>query len=719
VSKKKAMAADIISSRKCFAEAVAREQQLVLDKTLLPNHLGDIGTKILSLTENKDGEGSIFFTHDGIMYYIDSIPFMNWHLVAGSSIQFFCLVDPMIAMVFVSIFLICAVIAVVFNMYVSKIYSELVLANEQADMASRAKSAFLARMSHEIRTPLGAVTGFCELAYRERGKPEAQEYLVGIKRAGESLLGIVNDILDFSKIEFGHLTINDSPYDTASLLNDVLTVIRFRITEKSLTLTTDIAPDIPGAMIGDAGSIRQILLNLLSNAVKYSAEGASIQLTVFGEKTAENAIRLTLSVEDSGIGIRQEELPKIFDDFTRLDEKRNSAIEGTGLGLPITRSLCRAMGGDIFVVSEYGKGSLFTATLMQSVDEWEPIKDLASPTYYQKAPMATFSAPKAEVLLVDDFPDNLRGAEGLLRPYRMRVYSCRNGLEAFDLVQSHKFDLVLMDHMMPVMDGVEATTHIRALGGRFAALPIVALTANAVGEMREFFLKHEFSDFISKPIVPATLDTILARWIPVEKQGPAALPEDTPESSTNITQESGPKQGFGMPGAAKATLAAQRLNLLDHYRWHFANDMPVDTANFERFCALVETMGVPPQMQGDMASLAAAGRRGDAAEIQQRLPGVYEALAHAMREGRKNGPSAQDEDAVNKLKDTLKRLKEALDKSDSQSAEAAMGELAAMDSLSDEANELYFFLNDALLMRQTEKAAGGLTVWVKNFDKLA
>jgi len=186
------------------------------------------------------------------------------------------------------------------------------------------------------------------------------------------------------------------------------------------------------------------------------------------------------------------------------------------------------MGGDLLVASEYSKGSLFAATLMQSVNEWEPMHGLASPIHPPEAPMAIFSAPSAEVLIVDDFPDNLRVAAGLLRPYRMRVQVCRNGREALDLVQSHDFDLVLMDHMMPVMDGVETTTSIRALGGRFAALPIVALTANVVGEMREFFLEHGFSDYISKPIEPVMLDAVLARWIPKEKHGPVELPEQTP-----------------------------------------------------------------------------------------------------------------------------------------------------------------------------------------------
>ena len=405
---------------------------------------------------------------------------------------------------------------------------ELLRLSEAAEAASRAKSDFLARMSHEIRTPLNAITGFSELAHQERGQPETQEYIASIKCAGDRLLGVINDILDISKIESGQLTTHDAPYDTASLLKGVLTIIRFKATAKSHTLTTDIAPDIPGAMIGDDRRIRQILLNLLDNAVKYTEDGGLIRLTVSGEKTAENAIRLTLSVEDSGIGIKPDELPKIFEEFMRLDEKRNSAIEGTGLGLPITHSLCRAMGGDLAVSSEYGKGSVFIATLMQSVCEWKPIHDVASPMHYPQIPIPTFFAPKAEVLIVDDFSDNLRVAAGLLRPYRMRVHVCRSGREALDLVQSHDFDLVLMDHMMPVMDGVEATTYIRALGGRFVTLPIVALTANATHGMREFFLERGFSDYISKPIEPAMLDAVLAHWIPKEKQGPAELSEQTP-----------------------------------------------------------------------------------------------------------------------------------------------------------------------------------------------
>ncbi|MDR1611421.1 MAG: sensor histidine kinase, partial [Planctomycetota bacterium] len=236
----------------------------------------------------------------------------------------------------------------------------------RADAANRGKSAFLARMSHEIRTPMNAIIGMSELARREYGKPKALEYIAGIKNAGAGLMSIINDILDFSQIESGTLPLHPAPYQTASLLNDALTIIRVRLSEKSLKLVVDVSPDIPGGMIGDAGRIKQILLNLLSNAVKYTDNGF-IKFSASRERLHENAVRLTFIVEDSGSGIKNEDLPKLFGEFSRVDEKRHINIEGTGLGLTIARSLCRAMGGDITVRSEYGKGSVFTAMLTQEV----------------------------------------------------------------------------------------------------------------------------------------------------------------------------------------------------------------------------------------------------------------------------------------------------------------------------------------------------------------
>ena len=639
--------------------------------------------------------GHFSATDKGVALYSSSIPAAGWFVVSMIPTEN---ISSSINARLLSLFL--TPMLIIFFMLLVVLISLLIIirgesrAKNTAERITREKDYFIARVSHEIRTPMNAIIGMSELARREHGKPESLEYIEGIRRAGDSLLGIINDILDCSKIESGQLAINAATYDTASLLNDVLAIIRIRVAEKALTLMADISPALPSAMTGDAGRIRQILLNLLNNAVKYTDTGF-IKLSVFGEQTGENAIRLTLTVEDSGIGIRQEELQTIFADFARLDEKRNSAIEGTGLGLPITRSLCRTMGGDLVAASAYGKGSVFTATLTQRVDDWRPMDDLASPTHYAESPKATFTAPEAALLLVDDLPNNLIVAEGLLRPYRMRVHTCRNGREAFDLVQAHSFDLVLMDHMMPDMDGIEATAIIRALGGRFATLPIVALTANAMVGMREYFLERGFSDYISKPVDPGALDAVLVRWIPEEKRGAA-----------EAAQEAGPEPG--MAGAAKGALAAHQLDRLNHYHWHFAAGLPADQAYYTTFVALVEGMDVAPQLRDPMASLAAAGRRGDVEEIRRLLPGVCEALAAA---GERVAEQAQDARATSKFEDALVRLKTALENGDSASADTVMGLLRGMDSLREEERELYFCLYDALLMGETAQAAAHLEAY--------
>ncbi|MDR1686893.1 MAG: transporter substrate-binding domain-containing protein [Desulfovibrio sp.] len=394
---------------------------------------------------------------------------------------------------------------------------------QAAERAVKTKSEFLARTSHEIRTPMNAVIGLSELAQREYGTPEALEYIRGIRNAGANLLAVINDILDFSQIDSGKLPIHPGRYETASLLNDVLAVIRVRTAETPLELLTNISPDIPAFMIGDAGRIRQILLNLLSNAVKYTNEGF-IKFSAYGTPLTENTIRLTFVVEDSGIGIRQEDIPKLFGEFVRIEDPRHSGIEGTGLGLAIARSLCLAMGGDVTARSAYGKGSAFTAELVQTMEDPTPMGGPADITTaaHAEAPRISFTAPEADVLIVDDLPGNLLVAEGLLAPYRMRLFSCLSGREAVELVQARPFDLVLMDHMMPEMDGVEATRAFRAMDDeRCRNMPVVALTANAVSGMKEMFLANGFNDFLSKPVDVRKLDAVLRQWIPARKRRPA------------------------------------------------------------------------------------------------------------------------------------------------------------------------------------------------------
>jgi signal transduction histidine kinase len=387
-----------------------------------------------------------------------------------------------------------------------------------SERASKAKSDFLARTSHEIRTPMNAIIGFSELAQREHGKPGALEYIRGIRSAGASLLTIINDILDFSKIESGGLQLAPAPYRASSLLNDAVTLIRVRMGERPVKLVTELSRDIPSVMTGDSGRIRQILLNLLSNAVKYTERGR-IRLSAEAERVGEDSARLSFEVEDTGLGIRPEDLARLFGEFTRLDEKRNSGVEGTGLGLAIARSLCRAMGGDIEAESTYGIGSVFRAWIVQKVVDWTPMGPLAEGGgELQESGRASFAAPGAEVLIVDDYASNLMVAEGLLAPYGMRLTFASGGPESVALAGGRRFDLILMDHMMPEMDGMEACRAIRAMKGG-SHVPIVALTANAVAGMREMYLANGFDDFLSKPVDPVRLDGILLRWIPPSKRG--------------------------------------------------------------------------------------------------------------------------------------------------------------------------------------------------------
>ncbi|MDR1662270.1 MAG: response regulator [Azoarcus sp.] len=592
----------------------------------------------------------------------------------------------------------------------------------RADAANRSKSSFLARMSHEIRTPMNAIIGLSELARREYGKPKALEYVSGIKNAGAGLLAIINDILDFSQIESGNLLIHPAPYQTASLFNDALTIIRIRMSEKSLKLIVDAAPGIPETMSGDERRVKQILLNLLSNAVKYTDSGF-IKFSASGERLGENAIRLTFIVEDSGIGIKSADLPKLFGEFMRVDEKRNTNIEGTGLGLVITRSLCRAMGGDITVGSEYGKGSVFTATLTQEVADWRPMGDIAETAAARvEKQRATFVAPEAEVLVVDDFHSNLLVAEGLLAPYGMRVFTCLSGLEAVERVRERAFDLVLMDHMMPEMDGVEAIHAIRAMSGkRFRTMPVIALTANAVSGMREMFLENGFNDFLSKPIETVKLDAALRKWIPEGKRRNA--PED---------ESAGPKTvappEIALPEIEGVDVAAglsriggspeRYLELLEMFRrdaragFALLEEMP-DESSLLAFTTQVHALksGLANVGADELSRAAAlleeAGRETDLPVIRDALPAFREALAALMARIGEISASAHSPDggeaAAAKICEALARLQEALDATDPDAADAALARLQALP-LGGEAREAACEIADFMLTGDLRKA---------------
>ncbi len=391
--------------------------------------------------------------------------------------------------------------------------------NTELERATRMKSDFLANMSHEIRTPMNAVIGMAEMALREPLPPKVEDYLRQIQSSGRNLLNIINDILDFSKIEAGKMEIMPAPYEPAKEIEDIVNVLRMRIGDKGIDLFVDVDKKLPRLLEGDAMRIRQILLNLAGNAIKFTKEGC-VCIKVECNKTSDEEVDITYHVTDTGMGIRQEDMDKLFNNFEQVDSKRNREVEGTGLGLPISKRLCEAMNGRMEVTSEYGKGSDFFFVIPQKIldpatvteDEREVHKTEAGSVY-----MPDFTAPDARILVVDDNSVNLMIARGLLEPVKAEVVGVDSGRKAIDILNEEHFDLVLMDHMMPIMDGVEATKIIRETVPGTADLPIIAFTANVVEDVRDMFLREGMNGMIAKPIDVRELMDTLRRFLPADK----------------------------------------------------------------------------------------------------------------------------------------------------------------------------------------------------------
>jgi len=521
---------------------------------------------------------------------------------------------------------------------------------EEARKAERSKADFLANMSHEIRTPMNAIVGMCELVLREDINDEVRENCINIQHSGRSLLGIINDILDFSKLNSGKAELIEEPFNIGSMVNDVMNMAITRKGDKNIEIIARIDPDIPKGLIGDEVRIRQVIINLMTNAIKFTEEGCVVLKIT--QSRHEYGINLNVSVADTGIGITEENLEKLFTSFQQVDTRKNRSVEGTGLGLAICKKLIAQMGGFMNVSSVYGEGSTFRFVIPLKVSDAEPfitiqnseanavaiyvemkkfkyarvvkeykklirelserfgtrirlfedmetfteewkkgqythcftakdeymahkqlfweigktskvfviqernnaiqlsggIKCIYKPFYVmsvaaalnnekyilnlgERKASARFIAPEASVLIVDDNVTNLKVAEGLMRPYKMKISTASSGREALDVLRKRKFDMVFMDHMMPELDGVETTELIRDMeGDYYKKLPVVALTANAVNGARERFLSSGFNDFIAKPIELSFLDRVLRAWLPEEKIQSVSALQLVPES---------------------------------------------------------------------------------------------------------------------------------------------------------------------------------------------
>ncbi|MBR5359532.1 MAG: response regulator, partial [Lachnospiraceae bacterium] len=394
---------------------------------------------------------------------------------------------------------------------------------EIAEEATQAKSSFLANMSHEIRTPINAVLGMNEMILRECEDPDILTYSENIRSAGNTLLGLVNNILDFSKIEAGKMEIKEVDYDLAFMINDLVNLTRTRAEDKGLTLELEIDPKIPKRLNGDEVRVKQIIVNMLTNAVKYTEEG-SVTFRIGYEDIPDDpdSIYMNVSVQDTGIGIKEEDIDRLFEQFDRIEEKRNRNIEGTGLGMNITQKLLEMMDSTLDVSSVYGSGSTFSFKLKQGVVSRAELGDYESTylslvkehnTYQQK-----FTASKSDILVIDDNPMNLAVFKNLLKRTLIKVDTANDGYEGLEMSRNKQYDVIFFDHMMPGMDGIETLHALKdEPDNPNLNTPAVCLTANAISGARQQYIDAGFDDYLTKPVDSRLLEEMLFYYLPVEK----------------------------------------------------------------------------------------------------------------------------------------------------------------------------------------------------------
>lgn len=452
----------------------------------------------------------------------------------GMMIQMLVRPDVFISYFSASLALLCMSFALETPDYVMliKTMGELDKAREEAEFATKAKDSFLANMSHEIRTPLNAIIGMDEMILRESTDLNTKKYAKNIRSAGNTLLSIINDILDFTKIESGKMDLVPVEYQVASIVNDVVNMTKKKATDKGLEYTVKVPSDMPSVLYGDEMRVKQVMINLINNAVKYTNEG-QITTSIFCDvedrelKKTKDAdykklAKIRIQVRDTGIGIKEEDIDKLFQSFQRLDETKNRRVEGTGLGLALTKQLVDLMGGTIKVDSVYGKGSVFEVTLEQLVVSEVPMGPLenalerATDDISEYIP--TLYAPEAKILVVDDNEMNLQVIGDLLHITKMKIDYAQSGYDCVMMCSKNKYDVIFMDQMMPELDGAQTLQIIRERG-MVDKTPVIALTADAVSGAKANYMNMGFNDYLAKPVVYEKLEKMLIKYLPDDKRG--------------------------------------------------------------------------------------------------------------------------------------------------------------------------------------------------------
>ncbi|MBQ2283274.1 MAG: response regulator [Agathobacter sp.] len=663
---------------------------------------------------------------------------------------------------------------------------------EKAEAANEAKSAFLSNMSHEIRTPMNAIVGMTDILLREDHSPQTREYLNNIKNSGAALLTIINDILDFSKIESGKMEIIEEEYEPMSMFHDLSMIFLNRIGEKKVELIYEVDKKMPVKLWGDSQRLRQIIINLMNNAIKFTEKGF-VKLSVEVSAMSEENLELKFSIQDSGQGIKEEDIDKLFDSFSQVDTKKNRQKEGTGLGLAISKQLVELMHGSIGVKSTYGEGSTFYFSIPQKIVNKKPAAEIKeekpgkvgikienevvkkhlirlAATYrvecvdfscmpfeqvdfvitdnrkslseeerkqleegagricllrnpmkedrsYKNVTILNkpvyslnfcqlinheelvfqsrseealhFIAPEAKILIVDDNEMNLKVAKGLLEPFKMQMDFARDGKEALEMVQENSYDLVFMDHMMPVMDGIESVREIRKLEGEaYQNLPVVALSANATAEAKEMFLKEHMNDFVAKPIKLKEIAKCILRWLPEDL---VTMVEVETEQSESSKEEASPViEGLdvseGIKNCGSYELFIELLG--DFYKLiepksvklekcladGMIRDYTIEVHALKNTARMIGAM----ELSGLFYEMEQLGNANEQEELEKRTPDVLK-LYRSYKEilvdyGRANNANLEQV-PVQKMKETLMQLHDAMDTFDLDSADLAMKEL--------------------------------------------